>query len=92
MITFEMRADPRLSTEPRECGATEPEAGEESRRSTRCKRSTSSGRDRTAWPPVMLSWLRLSHKKNIYWLTGSSKSGKLHRFFENILNKCSLTQ
>jgi len=63
MITFEMRADPRLSTEPRECEATEPEAGEESRRNAHCKQSTSSGRDRTVWPPVMLSWLRLNHKK-----------------------------
>jgi hypothetical protein len=59
MITFETRADPRLSTEPRECGATEPEAGEESRPSARCRRSISSGRDRTVWPPVMLSLVKL---------------------------------
>jgi hypothetical protein len=78
MITFETRADPRPTAEPLECEATEPEAGEESRRSARCRRSTSSGRDRTVWPPVMLSWLMLSHIKNIKWLTGPSKSGKLN--------------
>jgi hypothetical protein len=78
MITFETRADPRPTAEPRECGATEREAGEESRPSARCKRSTSSGRDRTVWPPLMLSWFRLSHIKNIKWSTGPSKSGKLH--------------
>jgi len=55
MITFETKADPRPTAEPRECGATEPEAGEESQRSARCRRSTSSGRDRTVWPPGMLS-------------------------------------
>jgi hypothetical protein len=55
MITFETRADPRPTAEPRECGATEPVAGEAPRQSNRCKRSTSSGRDRTIWPPEMLS-------------------------------------
>jgi hypothetical protein len=78
MITFETRADPRPTTEPRECEATEPEAGEESRRSARCRRSTSSGRDRTVWPPVMLSWLMFSHIKNIKLLKGPYKSWKLN--------------